>query len=140
MNSRILSGNKRGMNLIELIMAVVIGGIIFYSFLNVFISATFKGASMEALTGALFLANGKLETVVSKRFTSITSEALSSFGGPFPAYYSQVTVNYVSPEALDTVTDPTVTAFKRVIVRVTAPAYSLGTVEVRGLVTDMSNP
>ena len=126
-----------GFTLVELVMAVVVTGIAVTSFLTVFVTLINKSVDMDLLSTGLFLANGRLEEVSSQKYSSVTNEALSSFGGDFSDFNSEVVFCYVSAEALDVpiVTDQ---GYKKVIVVVTSSALT-SSIEVSTLVTDVSN-
>lgn len=129
---------RRGFTFVELIITVIIGTIITYSMLNVFISVTTRSVDSEALCVALYLANGKLETVTSKSFNNISSEAKTSFSGSFSTFSSEVEVAYVSAEALDVPVVGTSESYKRVKVWVTQLLLPIS-IEVTTLVTGASN-
>jgi prepilin-type N-terminal cleavage/methylation domain-containing protein len=128
---------KKAFTLIEVIMAVVIGGIVLYSLLTVFITTTSRNTQLESQSTALFLASGKLEEVSNQRFNLISSEGLTSFGGEFSSFSSLVEVSAVSAEALDAVV-AYATGYKKIVVSVFS-AGSLSTVEVSTLITNVSN-
>ncbi|MFA6548525.1 MAG: prepilin-type N-terminal cleavage/methylation domain-containing protein [Candidatus Margulisiibacteriota bacterium] len=128
---------RKSFTLVEVIMAVVIGGIVLYSLLTVFITATSRNTQLETLSTALFLANGKVEEISNQRFNLISSEALASFGGDFSNFSSSVEVYNVSAEALDTAIVAS-SGYKKIIVRVFS-GNLLSTMEVQALVTNVSN-
>ena len=119
-------------------MFVIFGAITLYSLLLIFVSATTESVDSEALCVALYLANGKLESITSRSFDTITSEAQTSFTGSFNTYSSEVEVAYVSAEALDVPVVGTSESYKRVKVRVTQVFLPVS-IEVTTLVTGMSN-
>jgi len=125
---------KKGFTLIELVMTVVIASIAFYALLTVFINTTYQSVNLEALGMGLYLANGKLEELSNRSYGSITSEALSSFGGNFSDFSGLVEVDYVTAEALDVPVVSTIESYKRIKVIVIPPS-----IEVITLVTDKSN-
>lgn len=128
--------NKSGFTLIELVMALVIGGIIIYPLLAIFITAPQKNPSMEAFNIALHLANCKLETASNKKFNSISSEGTASFGGNFNDYNSEVVVHYVASSEIEVSVDPAVTDYKWIKVRVTGANIPGGSVELTTLAAD----
>jgi prepilin-type N-terminal cleavage/methylation domain-containing protein len=128
---------KEGFTLVEVIMAVVIGGIILYSLLTVFITTTSRNTQLEAQSTALFLASGKLEEVSNQSFNLISSEGVTSFGGDFSGFSSSVEVSAVSAEALDTSVASS-TGYKKIVVKIFSSGLS-STVEVSTLVTNVSN-
>lgn len=105
---------SKGFTLIEAIMAIVIIAIAFYALISIFFTVVPKIIDAEALAIATHLAEEKIEELMVKDFSGITSVSATSFGGDFSNYYYQIIVNYVSSEELDTVVDPTVTDYKRV--------------------------
>lgn len=114
---------KAGFNLVELIAAVVVTGILMYALIAIFITAGAKGVNVEAFTVAQLLASGKLEETMSADFADISSEAEVNFSGDLSNYSCDIVVDYVSSEALDTVVGYA-TPYKRVNVRVRS--YLLG--------------
>jgi prepilin-type N-terminal cleavage/methylation domain-containing protein len=129
--------SRNGFTLVELVLAVVITSIAVYALLIVFTTATYKNVDLEYLGKGLYLANGKLEEVGSRRYSSITNEAWSPFEGDFSDFNSMVEFCYVSPEALD-VPIGTDFGYKKITVRVTS-SHLTSSIEVSTLVTDVSN-
>lgn len=130
---------RRGMTLIEIIMAMVIAAIIIYPMLNIFIGSLSKNPAVEAVDIGLNLAQSKIEEVSSRSFGNIANEGPTSFGGNFTDYNYQVEVHYVSSAEPNTVVDPTVTSYKQVIVRVISGNLPAGSIVLKTLVTDASN-
>ena len=94
---------RKGFTLIETVVAVTILAIVMYSVIAIFINSGVRGANVEVFSVAQALAEGKLEEKMAKTFASLSSESSSFFSGDLNAYSYQVTVDYVSREALDTV-------------------------------------
>lgn len=131
--------NKKSFTLIELIMAVVIGGIILYPLLGTFITATAKNPTADAFTAAVHLANYKMETVCNKAFGSISYEAQTAFGSDFSGYSSQVIVHYVTSAEPKVSVDPNATQYKWVKVVVISNNLPGGEIDLNTLVTDVTN-
>ena len=94
---------KYGFTLIETIVAVTILAIVMYAVIAIFVNSGVRGANVEVFSVAQALAEGKLEEKMAKPFSSLSSESASFFSGDLNAYSYQLTVNYVSREALDAV-------------------------------------
>ncbi len=132
--------SEKGFSLVELIIAIVIGGVLFYSLLSMFANTTTNNAKDEFMVQALYLANEKLETVSSKPYSSVADESLISFPGSFNMFKSVVLISNVSSIDLDTNTGASTTGYKKITVRVMSLGLNLGTVEVSTLITDIANP
>lgn len=128
---------KKGFTLIELVMAVAIAGIAFYSLLIVFINAAYQSVDVEALSMGLYLANARLEEVSNQSYASITGEATAPFGSGFSDFSSVVRVDYVSSEALDLAVG-TDFGYKKITIRVISSSLT-SSIEVVTLATDASN-
>lgn len=128
---------RSGFTLVELVLAVVITSVAVYALLVVFSTAVYKHVDLEYLSMGLSLANGKLEEVSSRKYSSITGETSAPFGSDFSDFNCAVEFNYVSTEALD-VPVGTDYGYKRITVRVTSSNLP-SSIEVSTLVTDVSN-
>lgn len=93
---------RLGFSLVELVIAVVVIAIVMYAVIAIFITSGFRGVNVEVFTVAQSLAENKLEEAVAQDFDDITAEAETSFGGELANYSYEITVDYVSGEALDT--------------------------------------
>ncbi|MDI6731760.1 MAG: type II secretion system protein [Candidatus Margulisbacteria bacterium] len=129
---------KKGFTLVELIMAVVVAGIAVYALIGLFINTTSKNAGMEDVSIAAQLAEGKLEAVSSQSYDNISSEALSSFGGSFGDFYSQVIVINVASSELNTSVGAGDTGYKKITVYVSGGTLT-SSLEISTLATDVSN-
>jgi prepilin-type N-terminal cleavage/methylation domain-containing protein len=130
---------RRGFTLIELIMAIVIGGIVVLPLMMMFVNASLKNPKLESVNLALNLAVGKMEAVTGKSFAYISSEAVTAIGGNYSDYNSQVIVHYVTSTDVQTSVDPTITSYKSVQVSITSSNFT-GSIDLFGLATDVSNP
>ncbi|MFH1826669.1 MAG: type II secretion system protein [bacterium] len=130
--------NKNGFSLIELVITIVISSIALYSLLTVFMTATSRSVDQEALTVALSLANSKLEIISSLDFACVNDEAAAALTGQFAGFTRAVAVDYVTAADLDT---PQIgpTDYKKITVAVNPIGLPGVTIEVVGLVTDVSN-
>ena len=128
---------KKGFTLVELVMAIMITSIALSALLGTFVLVTSRNVDFDSITVGMNLARGKLEEVSNQTFNSVTSEALTSFGGDFSGYSSLVVVQYVSREVLDV---PVVgsTNYKKVAVWVSSSSLS-SSIELETLITDVAN-
>ena len=131
---------KKAFTLIELVMAIVIAGIVLVPLLSIFVTSPIKNPRLDAFNMAIQLANGKMETVSSRSFNAISSEAVAAFGGNFGDFSSQVVVNYVSSTEPNVSVDPTVTNYKKIQVLVTTTNLPGASIDLTTLITDVSNP
>ncbi len=119
---------------------MVIGSIVVYSLLGIFITAPVKNSALEAFNTAVHLANGKLEEVGNKRFSLILSAAAVPFSGTFSDFNSQVIVNYVTSAEPDVAVDPTTTNYKKIQVIITSGNIPGGQVALTTLAAAATNP
>ena len=124
--------NKRAYTLIELLIAVIIIGIAFYSLVKVFSAVMPKNMHTESIVKAAYLSNRVMEETIAKTFTTVSSAPATSFNAPFSQFKYQVIVNYVTTNEPDVVS-ASPTNFKRIKVRVWEPLA--GTIEVVTLIT-----
>ncbi|MBI4211801.1 MAG: hypothetical protein HY540_04105 [Deltaproteobacteria bacterium] len=126
-----------GASLIEFILLLVIAAASIPPLLMGYVRIEEKHLQLMPINVATNLASGKMEEFIKgTSFADIVSEAQTNFGSPFAPYRYQVTVNYVNQNDLDTSVDPTVTAFKKVLVRVTHANIPDLAVEISSLVTN----
>ena len=119
--------NKKGLTLIEIIIAILIVGLAFYSIIKVFAAVMPQNFKTEDISRATFLANMVMEETTVKSFSSISSVSQTSFSSPFAQYKYKVDVAYLS-ESDPSVTSVSTTDVKRVITSVWG--QFLNTVEV----------
>ena len=132
--------HEAGFTLVEQIMAVVIGGVLFYSLSDAFLTSTVVATKDEFMAEALYLANGKLETVSSRSFSLVSSESLSAFPGSFTDFKSQVEITNVDSSSLDTSIGSASSGYKKVTVKVSSSSIEFGFLELSTLITDVTNP
>lgn len=108
---------KKGFTLIELIVSVAVLAVIMYSVIAIFITTGAKGVNAEVFSVAQSLAEDKLEEMMGKGFSAISSEAQTYFDGDLQEFSYEITVSYVSKEALD-VPVGSATDYKKIQVRV----------------------
>lgn len=126
--------NRAGMTLIEIIMAMVIIGLAFYSLIAVFITLAPRGTRVENLNKKLYLAQEKIEETLTRSFSQVQSVNPTAFtGAGFISYNYQILVTYVATSDVNTpVGGPT--PFKNVKVRVWGGPVDLSsTVEITSL-------
>lgn len=97
----ILTKNLKGFSLVEVIVSLVVIAIIMYAGLAVFITSGAKGVNVDVYTVAQTLAEDKLEEAMVQDFVDVTSESETSFSGDLSNYTYEITMDYVSTEALD---------------------------------------
>jgi prepilin-type N-terminal cleavage/methylation domain-containing protein len=125
---------KKGMTLIEVIMAMVIIGIAFYTLIALYITLAPRNVLVENINKKISLAQEKIEEYLSRPFSKVTSVSPATITTPsFGQYKYSIVVTYVATSDLNTsVTGPT--PFKNVKVRVWGgPLDTLGTVELTSL-------
>jgi len=89
-------GKKRGYTLIELVIAIVVVAIGFYSIMALFINVVPKNINVETLSRSSHLANKVAEETLAKGFSNISSVSPTAFSSPFSGYTYMVSVNYAS--------------------------------------------
>ena len=126
--------SRRGLSLIETVIGLAVIGIAFYLLAAIFINLAPRTALVETIDKKTYLSNEKMEEFMSRSFTQTTSQAASSFSGPFSNYKYQIVVTYVATGDLNTaVAGPT--PYKNVKVRVWGgPINPASTVEIVSLV------
>ena len=131
---------KNGFTLIELLISIVIFSICLVSVVVMFQQALYGGYDTRVLTIANFLAEEKMEEVLTLGYAGVTSVAATNFPSPFNSYTFEVAVHYVQPPDLDTSVDPTVTDYKNVEVKVVKPMPNYNaTVTMSSLLTNYIN-
>jgi prepilin-type N-terminal cleavage/methylation domain-containing protein len=94
--------DKKGFTLVEIIASVVVIGIIIYAVFSIFITSGFRSVNIEIYTVAQTLAEGKLEEMMARDFTTRVTTGETSFpAGDLGNYSYEVVGKYVTPEALD---------------------------------------
>lgn len=127
---------NKGLSFIEIIIFITILGLAIPPLLNVAANVYNQSINMETMHIATNLANQKMEDVITKEFSSVVSEPLTSFAGQFSTYQSQVSVNYVTPANLDATSGPVPTRYKRIVVTVTNPGVTGQTITFQTVVTN----
>jgi len=125
---------RNGFTLVETIISVVVIGIAFLGLLAVFTGTYTRAVYGDALTTATMLADGEMERVKGLGFASVSDQnrdAPVAFGGNFSNFFWQVRVDAV-PVAI--ATDPTMTNYKKVEVRVSNGI--IGYVSINTVVTN----
>ncbi len=93
---------KKGINLIELIIVIVVLGIAIAPLLVTLADLTYRGTQGELLYQAVILGRDKLEDLLSMNFESINlcSDASTCiYSDSVKGYRRDVTVRYVDPDA-----------------------------------------
>lgn len=108
--------NRPGFSLVELIISIGLISIVMYAAIAIYITSGSRGVDMEKFSVGQSLAEGKLEQVMARPFAAITNEASTAFTGDFAGFSSEVVVNYVSGEALNTIVASS--EYKKISVRV----------------------
>ena len=93
---------KKGINLIELIIVIIIIGVAVAPLLITLADITYRGTKTELLYQAVILGRDKLEDLLSMDFDSINlcSDAASCiYSDSVKGYRRDVTVHYVDPDA-----------------------------------------
>lgn len=112
--------HKSGFTIVEIVLSLLIIAVVMYASISIFITAGVKGVNVEIFTAAQTLAEDKLEEAMASDFADVTSEAQANFSGDLSEYSHQLTVNYVSVEALDAPV-PAATDYKKIIVSIRHP-------------------
>ncbi|MFH1759678.1 MAG: hypothetical protein ABIA63_01130 [bacterium] len=86
-----LFGNRSGISLLELILALLFISIAFFSAYYVFTASLVVDDELEGDVVAMNLANLKLEQMLNQSFDSMVNEPKTAVAG-FNGYYRQVTV------------------------------------------------
>lgn len=94
--------NRPAFSLVEAIITLTVIAIVMYNAIAVFIAANTKSFNIDAFTVAQSLANGKMEEIMARPFSLLTSEASQSSSGALAAFSREATVSFVSAEALNT--------------------------------------
>jgi prepilin-type N-terminal cleavage/methylation domain-containing protein len=130
---------RKGMTLVEIVMTIVIGGIVFASLMKVFTNITDRSVNLELVGIGQMLVASKLEEVCGRSFDGVSSESLTAFGGDFTDFSSTLEVFNVSAEVLDVSLGATSTGYKLVRVKVSSNALPENEIELTTLITDASN-
>lgn len=95
--------NRQGMTLIEVIMAVVVIGLAFYSVIALYITLAPRTARVENINTKVYLAQEKIEETIARQFANISSSGPTSIESPGLGNYSyQIVVAYVATSDLNT--------------------------------------
>lgn len=89
---------KRGFTLIELIIAIFILTVGISAILVMFPLGIQIVKSSEMATVATQLAQEKIEEIISKSYTDISSETKQQLSSPFSAYWREVEMTYFDPD------------------------------------------
>lgn len=111
---------KRGFTIVEVVISLLIIAVVMYASISIFITSSVKGVNVDIFTAAQTLAEDKLEEAMAKDFADVSSEAQTSFSGDLSEYSHEITVNYVSVEALDVPVVPA-TDYKKINVSIRHP-------------------
>jgi prepilin-type N-terminal cleavage/methylation domain-containing protein len=125
---------RKGLTLIEIIMAMVIIGIAFYTLIAIYITLAPRNIRVENINKKVYLAQEKMEEYLTRPFALIQTVNPKVYETPsFGQYAYSIVVTYVATSDLNTpVGGPT--PFKNVKVRVWGgPLDSWGTVEITSL-------
>ena len=125
---------KKGMNLIEVIMAVVIIAIGFYALVAAYATASQRNINVETLNEKLYLAQEKMEEYLTLPFSSIVTVSPTGFASVnFTDYKYKIAVTSVATSDLSTSVGSS--PFKKIQVMVWGgqPMNSIGTVELDSL-------
>lgn len=111
---------RRGLTLVEFVLISVVGGIVVYSLLTVFITGGLKEMNVKVYTVAQMLAEDKLEETMARDFKDIEKEKDTCFGGELSAFGLRIMVDYVAVQALDQPV-PGPTDYKKIRVEIRHP-------------------
>jgi len=126
--------DKTSFSLVELIIIIVIAAIAIPGVVFIFHEVSRKSVYDEAMSSAVMLAEGELERVIQKSFSSITDENRDSpvpFGAGFSGYNWQIRVDAV-PSNL--ASDSGMLQYKQVESRVTNNL--IGDISLKTVVTN----
>ncbi len=124
----------KGFTLIETVIAIVVIGIAFLGLVAVFTGVFTNALHDEAMSVATILTKGEMERVTGLSYADVADENRDSpadYTGNFSSYSWQVRVDAV-PVAI--ASDPTMTNYKQVEVRVTNAI--VGDVNLKTIVTN----
>lgn len=110
----------KAFNLVETILAMVIIAVVAYSLIAVFYLAGIKSSDVETFNTAQSLASGKIEELMTRRFSLISTETETSYSGGISSYSYEIIASYVSAEALE-VPLGTATGYKKITVLIRHP-------------------
>lgn len=102
---------KNGFTLIEMVIAIVVISIAFYSIISVFMSLSPKNVNMEDFTKAANLSNRVMEETLTKNYADIVSQPAANFSAPFQNFRYLINVTNVSTADLNVPDD---SPFKKV--------------------------
>jgi prepilin-type N-terminal cleavage/methylation domain-containing protein len=129
------NSSRSGMTLIEVIMALAVIGIAFYTLIAIYITLAPRDIRIENINTKLYLAQEKTEEYLPRNFGQIVSVNPTTFeSASFRNYNYQIAVTYVATSDVNTaVAGPT--PFKNVKVRVWGgPIDKTASVEITTLV------
>jgi prepilin-type N-terminal cleavage/methylation domain-containing protein len=129
-------GVKRGMTLVEVVMAMVIIAIAFYALVAAYATTSQRNINVETINEKLYLAQEKMEEYLTLPFASIVTTSPSPFASAnFTNYNYRIVTTLVATSDLTTSVGSS--PYKKVQVMVWGgqPSNSVGTVELDSLVT-----
>ena len=115
-----MTKKRNGFTLVEVTISILAAAVIMYAAIAIFITSGAKGMNAEVFTVAQSLAEGKMEEVMAKSFGGVSAESAANFSGDLSNYSYEVLANYVSGEALDSVSG-SATNYKKIQVRIYNP-------------------
>ncbi len=122
---------KKGLTIIEVIMAMVIIGIAFYTLIAIYVTLAPRDVRVENINKKIYLAQEKAEEFLAKPFTEAATVGATAFPGNFGEYSYRI---FVTRVATDLATPSSTAPFRKVQVQVWGgPVDTLGTVEITGL-------
>ena len=124
----------RGFTLIETVIGIAVLGVMALGLFAVFTSVFKNAVQDETISVATSLARGELERVTRMSFVNVVDQnrdSAVSFGGNFSNYSWQIRVDAV-PAGITS--DPSMTNYKQVEVRVTNPMA--GDISLKTIVTN----
>lgn len=125
---------KKGMTLIEVIMAVVIVAIAFYALVAAYATTSQRNVNVETINEKLYLAQEKMEEYLALPFNSVVTVSPTAFASAnFTDYKYQIAVTMVATSDLTTSVGSS--PYKKVQVMVWGgqPINSVGTIELDSL-------
>ena len=122
---------KQGMTLVEVVMAIVIIAIAFYSLIAVYATTSQRNVTIETINDKLYLAQEKIEQYMTRPITSIvTVNPTTIEAANFSDYKYQILVTTVATSDLTTTVASSPYKKVRVMVWGGQPTSVMGTVEV----------
>ena len=130
---------KKGMTLIEVIMAIVVIAIAFYTLIAVYATVSQRNGRAETINEKLYLAQEKIEEYLAKPFSSVVTVNPTTFeSSGFRDYTYRIIVTAVATSDLNTVVGAS--PYKKVRVQLWGGQYdALGTVELTSLAVNYAH-